>query len=133
MILYQVKITLVNCDGFHTNSRTNSAQYHIWSPFLMVCVVIAITISIFNIIPILNIQLHSRKYCECNCPFFEFSCVWYSYVKQDFVNICKGFEQNPTSNFIAQKSKFFEPLSAENLRNNIDGEASSSQYPFFLA
>ena len=35
------------------------------SPFI-VCVVTAITISIFNISPILNIQLHYRDYFECN-------------------------------------------------------------------
>ena len=36
----------------------------------MVCVVTVITISVFTISPILNIQLHSQDSCKCNCPFF---------------------------------------------------------------
>ena len=55
-------------DRFHTNSSTNSTQTRVWSPFLIVCVEIAITISIFNISPILNIQLHPCGSCECKYP-----------------------------------------------------------------
>ena len=48
----------------------NSIQDHFWSPFLMVYVVTSITISIFNIEPILNIQLHSWQNCKCNYQRF---------------------------------------------------------------
>ena len=37
----------------------------------MVCVVTSITVSIFNISPILNVQLHSRYSCECNCTILK--------------------------------------------------------------
>ena len=50
-------------DGFHTNLNTNSAQDHILSTFLTACVVTSITIPIFNISPILNIQLYSQDSC----------------------------------------------------------------------
>ena len=39
---------------FHTNSSNNSKQYNIGSPFLIVCVLTAITISIFNLSPIIK-------------------------------------------------------------------------------
>ena len=54
-------------DGFHADSRTNSTQDHVWSPFIMVCVVTAITISSFNILPLLNINLQSLFSCYFNC------------------------------------------------------------------
>ena len=46
-------------DRLHTNSSTNSTRDHVRSPILMVCVVTAISISVLNITPILNTQLHS--------------------------------------------------------------------------
>ena len=74
----------------------------------MVCVVTFITISILNISPILNIQLHSQEFCECNCPFFypifyivmPYGKLWLFFW---------GFVQNPKSNFIAENISFFEP------------------------
>ena len=60
----------IHNDGFYTNLITNSTQDHVWSPFLMVYVVTAITISSFKFSPILNIPLHYRYSCECNCIIF---------------------------------------------------------------
>ena len=90
-------------DGFHTNSRTNSTQDHAWSPFLMVFIVTAMTIPIFDISSILNIQLHYQDSCEYSCSLLD-KC---SYALQEFVAILWVFSQNPKSNFIAQKSSFF--------------------------
>ena len=44
----------------------------------MVCVVTTITISVFNISPILNIQLHSQESCECTYPLKD-NNIWYLY------------------------------------------------------
>ena len=48
---------------FHIKSTTNSTQDNIWSPFLMVCVVTATIIPIFDISPTLSIKLHSQHSC----------------------------------------------------------------------
>ena len=88
-------------DRFHNSSSTNSTQGHIQSPFLMVCVVTAIILLFFNILPIINIWLHSRDSCECNCLkimnpifyiFLPYKSLWLFFL---------GFSQIPKSNFIA--------------------------------
>ena len=57
-------------DRSHTNSCNNSTQYHDWPLHLMVYFMTAITIPMFNISPILYLQLHSQESCDCNYPFF---------------------------------------------------------------
>ena len=83
---FDIPHVYMNHNGFHTNSSTNSTQDYILSPFLMIYIVTDITISIFNISPILNIQLHYRDSCEYNCTLLK-SNARYSYSLQEFVVI----------------------------------------------
>ena len=93
-------------DRLHTNSSTNSTQDHVWSPFLMVYVLTAITISLCSILPILNIQLHSKYFCNCNCPLKKFN-VSYSYALQEFVNFLGGMTgYTPTRALILHRITF---------------------------
>ena len=81
----------------------------------MICVVTDITISDLNISPILDIHLHYRESCECNCsikkiPIFDIVMPYKSLWK-----FLRGFAQNPKYNFISQNSSFFDPPSTDNL------------------
>ena len=69
--LFFTIIHLLLYDRFHTKSSTNYKQDHVWSPFLRVCVMTSITISIFDVPPKLNIQLHSWDSSDCNYPLFK--------------------------------------------------------------
>ena len=73
----------------------------------MVYVVTAIPISIFNVLPILNIGLHSRIVFICNCTLFLTSFnIWYGYALQEFMDIFKGFAQNQKYNLLIQSARF---------------------------
>ena len=76
-------------DRIHTNFSTNSTHYHAWSPFLMVYVVTAIIISIFNTSSTLNIHLNSQDSCECNCQFFCWNIPIFDIVM--FSRVCNYF------------------------------------------
>ena len=86
---------LLDLDKFHIKSSATYTQDHVWSTFLMVCVVAVVYIPILNITSILKIQLHSRDYCKCNCPLFLNSNIWYSYSLQDFVAIFEVLHKKP--------------------------------------
>ena len=96
---------------FHTNSSTNYSQDHMWSPLLMIYAVTAITKSIFNISPILNIQLHSWESYECNFPLFN-SNIWYSYSLQEYV-VFLIFCTNLNFSFIDKRDIFSSQLVLE--------------------
>ena len=92
------------CYWFHTKSITNYRQYHILSP-LMACVVTDINRSIFNISPILNIQL---QFVSVNVYLkrSRFQYLIYLFPTRVY-GYSNGFVQNPKTNFMAKKSFFF--------------------------
>ena len=96
-------------DRFRTNLINNSTQDHVWSIFLIFYSSTSITISIFDISLILNIQLHSHDPFECNFPLNSIFDIVVPYK-----SLCLsfwGYAQNPKSNFfISQKSLFFSHI-----------------------
>ena len=74
----------------------------------MVFSVIAITISILNILPILNMQSHSQYFCDCNYPLCK-DLIFDVVMPYNNLWVFKGFEQNPKSNLLLKITRFFSP------------------------
>ena len=73
----------------------------------------AITLSILNISPKLNIQLHSWDYHEWNFPLLKIPIFDIIMPFKSLWPFLKGFAQNPKSNFIVQKRSFLSNLVLE--------------------
>ena len=104
LIPFSYITTTRNIDSFHTNKRTNYIHDHIWSPFLMICIVIAITIPVFNITPIQTSSYTPENLVSETIYYFFWKYnIWYSYTLQEFLAIFLRFYTKPKIQFYLSK------------------------------
>ena len=82
-------------DRFYTNSRINSTQDQILLPFLIVCFVTAVTTQIFNVLSILNIQLHFWDSYECKYTFLVIPIFYVVMTYKSLLLFLIGFKLYP--------------------------------------